>query len=111
MQNIIESEKGVFMRVSQISVYKSQPKYIKTKKQITNYQPLCKPEPQTNGLGFRGKFGAIVGGVFGAAAVIATAIAAAPVAACLAGGGAIIGAIGGDVAEDAINNDGNNEKE
>ncbi len=91
------------MRVSQISVLNQPKYYVKNKK---NYCPEpCLNSPSATNLNFKGKFGAWVGGVFGAAAVVATAILAAPAAACLAGGGAIIGAIGGDVAEDAVNGD------
>lgn len=90
------------MRVSQISV-SYQPKVRSSVQKRTNFHPMCKPESPTSAINFKGKFGAWIGGAFGAAAVIATALVAAPAVACLAGGGAIIGAIGGDVAEDAVN--------
>ncbi len=90
------------MRVSQVSV-NYQPRIYSVSQNNVKCSQKCKPEQPTSAISFQGKFGAWVGGVFGAAAVIATAIVAAPVAACLAGGGAIVGAIGGSVAEDAVN--------
>jgi len=87
------------MRVSQISVY-HQPQNYRTLPKRQACPPECPQPLETN---FKGKFGAWVGGVLGAAAVVTTAILAAPSIVCLAGGGAIVGAIGGHVAEDAVN--------
>ena len=90
------------MRVSQISVYNQPKMYPYQQKQHLKTQP-CGTDSNDCNVQFKGKFGAIIGGVAGAAAVIAAAIVTAPAAACLAGGGAILGAIGGHVAEDTVN--------
>ena len=95
------------MRVSRICV-PSQPTnyyYLNSRPKIDNQQKNIAHEQTPP---FKGKFGAILSGVFGAAAVVVTAIVAAPAAICLTGGGAIIGAIGGHAAEDAVNGESNN---
>ena len=88
------------MRVSQISVYDNincvSPRLCRNRQKPTELPPK-------DGIEFRGKFGAWVGGILGGAAVVATALASAPAAICLLGGGAVFGALGGDAAEDAIN--------
>ena len=89
------------MRVSQISVYHNvnsvQPRHLVKNQQ--NHSEL----PPKDGVEFRGKFGAWVGGIIGGAAVVTTALVTAPAAICLLGGGAVVGALGGDAAEDAVN--------
>lgn len=95
------------MRVSQISVYhQSNP----TLPRVKNNNQRKVELPPKDGIEFRGKFGAWVGGILGGAAVVATALATAPAAICLLGGGAVFGALGGDAAEDAVNGN-NKEKE
>ena len=69
---------------------------------LTNNYRRCELPPK-DGVEFRGKFGAWVGGILGGAAVVAAALVTAPAAICLLGGGAVFGALGGDVAEDAVN--------
>ena len=88
------------MRVSQVSVY-SGLNYPRTNV-IKNQQMKCELPPK-DGIEFKGKFGAWVGGVLSGAAIVVTALTAAPAAICLLGGSAVIGAIGGDAAEDAVN--------
>ena len=94
------------MRVSQISVYNN---VNSVKPQLTTNNHRKTELPPKDGIEFRGKFGAWVGGIIGGAAVVATALVTAPAAICLLGGGAVFGALGGDAAEDAVN--GGNKKE
>ncbi len=102
-------QRGVYMRVSRVSVNYQQNNYQKSRN--LNYcNPPCTEEPKVlENTNFKGKFGAWLGGITGTAAVVAAAVLAAPAAICLAGGGAIVGAIGGHVVEDAVNGTNNNE--
>ena len=91
------------MRVSKISVYQNVNSM--TPRANYNNQQKHSELPPKDGIEFKGKFGAWVGGIVGGASVVITALVTAPAAICLLGGGAVFGALGGDAAEDAINGD------
>lgn len=96
------------MKVSQISVYDFRNCY-QNRMRCSN--PPKTELPPKDGIEFRGKFGAWVGGILGGAAVVVTALAAAPATICLLGAGAAAGALGGDAAEDAVNGDNKEKKD
>ena len=89
------------MRVSQISVYQNV--NCVHSNQVRNIQHNRVELPPKDGIEFKGKFGAWVGGILGGAAAVVTALTTAPAAICLLGGSAVFGALGGDAAEDAVN--------
>ena len=91
------------MRVSKISVYQNVNSMMP--RSDYNHRQKFSELPPKDGIEFKGKFGAWVGGIVGGASVVITALVTAPAAICLLGGGAVFGALGGDAAEDAINGD------
>ena len=95
------------MRVSSInSVYCNKNYCSQTNpRKLTENLPAENSPKQLSSLNFRGKFGAILGGIIGGVATLAVAAATAPMLACLAGGGAVLGAFTTSAAEDSINGD------